>query len=306
MITYDASFSTMWANKKFPALDDFFIAARQMGFARVELNHQINSAMLTGIELDHYQFSSVHEPCPADISTEMLKERDWLVSSPDEECRRQGVASIKRSIDLAQALGAGIVVMHSGIIQVDGSLENNLRALFEAGQVHSQGYLEIKNRLADIRDARAGVCLESVKKSLMELLEYAGRFGVRLGLENRYHYFDIPSLDEMGFLLGLAGPDQLGFVYDTGHAQALDRLGFYPHEEWLKRYASRMIGAHLHDAIGITDHLAPGLGEVDFDMVATYLPEDAFRTCEFQVVNTTEQVKAGLKFLVEHGCIKCL
>jgi sugar phosphate isomerase/epimerase len=306
MITYNASFSTMWANKKFPALDDFFIAARQMGFARVELNHQINSAMLTGIELDHYQFSSVHEPCPADISTEMLKERDWLVSSPDEECRRQGVASIKRSIDLAQALDAGVVVMHSGIIQVDGSLENNLRALFEAGQVHSQGYLEIKNRLADIRAARAGVCLESVKKSLMELLEYAGRFGVRLGLENRYHYFDIPNPDEMDFLLGLAGPDQLGFVYDTGHAQALDRLGFYPHEEWLKRYASRMIGAHLHDAIGITDHLAPGLGEVDFDMVATYLPEDAFRTCEFQVVNTTEQVKAGLKFLVEHGCIKCL
>ena len=96
MITYDASFSTMWANKKFPALDDFFISAWQMGFARVELSHQINSAMLAGIELDHYQFSSIHEPCPADISTEMLKERDWLVSSPDEESRRQGVTSIKR------------------------------------------------------------------------------------------------------------------------------------------------------------------------------------------------------------------
>jgi sugar phosphate isomerase/epimerase len=277
-----------------------------MGFAKVELNHQINSAMLSGIELDHYQFSSVHEPCPADISTEMLKARDWLVSSPDEECRRQGVASIKRSIDLAKELGAGVVVMHSGSIQVDGSLENNLRALFEAGQVHSQRYLEIKRRLADVRAARSSVCLESVKKSLLELLDYAGCSGIRLGLENRYHYFDIPNPDEMGVLLSLAGPEQLGFVYDVGHAQALDRLGFYPHEEWLKRYASRMIGVHLHDVIGIADHYAPALGEVDFDMVATYLPEDAFRTCEFQVVNTTEQVKAGLKILAEHGCIKCL
>ena len=306
MITYDASFSTMWANKKFPTLDDFFIASRQMGFARVELNHQINSAMLAGIELDHYQFSSIHEPCPADISTEMLKERDWLVSSPDEECRRQGVASIKRSIDLAKELGAGVVVMHSGSIQVDGSLENNLRALFEAGQVHSQGYLEIKNRLADIRAARASACLESVKKSLLELLEYAGRFDVRLGLENRYHYFDIPNPDEMGFLLGLAGPEQLGFVYDVGHAQALDRLGYYLHEEWLQRYSARMIGVHLHDVIGITDHLAPGLGEVDFDMIAAYLPERALRTCELQSTNTAEQVEAGLMFLAEHGCIKCL
>jgi len=306
MIAYDASFSTMWANKKFPTLDDFFIAARQMGFAKVELSHQINSAMLAGIELDHYQFSSIHEPCPADISTEMLKERDWLVSSPDEESRRQGVTSIKRSIDLAQALGVGIVVMHSGSIQADGSLEINLRALFEAGQVHSQGYLEIKNRLADIRAARASACLESVKKSLLELLEYAGRFDVRLGLENRYHYFDIPNPDEMGFLLGLAGPEQLGFVYDVGHAQALDRLGFYLHEEWLQRYSARMIGVHLHDVIGITDHLAPGLGEVDFDMIAAYLPERVLRTCELQSTNTAEQVEAGLMFLAEHGCIKCL
>jgi sugar phosphate isomerase/epimerase len=296
----------MWANKKFPTLDDFFIAARQMGFAKVELNHQINSAMLSGIELDHYQFSSIHEPCPADISTETLKARDWLVSSPDEECRQQGVTSIKRSIDLAKELGAGVVVMHSGSIQADGSLEINLRALFETGQVHSQGYLEIKKRLVDIRATQAGVCLASVKKSLMELLEYAGRFGVRLGLENRYHYFDIPNPDEMGYLLDLADPEKLGFVYDVGHAQALDRLGFYPYEEWLQRYSARMIGVHLHDAIGITDHYAPGLGEVDFDMIATYLPEDAFRTCEFQTTNTTEQVKAGLKFLVEHGCIKCL
>jgi sugar phosphate isomerase/epimerase len=306
MITYDASFSTMWANNKFPALDDFFIAARQMGFAKVELSHQINSAMLAGIELDHYQFSSIHEPCPADISTETLKARDWLVSSPDEESQRQGVASIKRSIDLAQALGVRIVVMHSGSIQADGSLEINLRAVFEAGRGHSQEYSEIKNRMAEIRAARAGICLEFVKMSLLDLLDYAGRFGVRLGLENRYHYFDIPNLDEMGVLLSLAGPDQLGFVYDTGHAQALDRLGFYPHEEWLQRYSARMIGVHLHDVIGITDHYAPGLGEVDFDVVAAYLPEDAFRTCEFQVVNTTEQVKAGLKFLAEHGCIKCL
>ncbi|MCJ7722512.1 MAG: sugar phosphate isomerase/epimerase [Anaerolineales bacterium] len=306
MITYDASFSTMWANKKFPALDDFFTAARQMGFAKVELNHQINSAMLAGIELDHYQFSSIHEPCPADISTETLKARDWLVSSPDEACRRQGVASIKRSIDLAKELSAGAVVMHSGSIQADGSLEINLRALFEAGRSHSQEYSEIKNRMADIRGARAGICLESVKQSLMELLEYARRFSVRLGLENRYHYFDIPNLDEMGVLLSLAEPEQLGFVYDVGHAQALARLGFYSHEEWLQRYSARMIGVHLHDVIGIADHYAPGLGEVDFDRLAAYLPADAFRTCELQVVNTTAQVKAGLKFLAEHGCIKCL
>ena len=37
-----------------------------------------------------------------------------------------------------------------------------------------------------------------------------------------------------------------------------------------------------------------------------YLPADAFRTCEFQNFNSPEQVKAGLEFLAEHGCIKKL
>ena len=45
-----------------------------MGFAHIELNHQIDSTMLAGIELDHFHFSSIHEPCPADISVDTLKD----------------------------------------------------------------------------------------------------------------------------------------------------------------------------------------------------------------------------------------
>jgi sugar phosphate isomerase/epimerase len=143
-----------------------------------------------------------------------------------------------------------------------------------------------------------------VKESLQELLESAGRFSIRLGHENRYHYFDIPSLEEMDQLLSLATPGELGFIYDVGHAQALDRLGFFPHEAWLSRYSSRMLCVHLHDVNGITDHLVPGLGEVDFEMVGSYLPEGAIRAVEIQGVNSPEQVKAGLQILVEKGCVK--
>ena len=73
----------------------------------------------------------------------------------------------------------------------------------------------------------------------------------------------------MDELLSLADSSQLGFIYDVGHAQALDRLGFYPHEDWLKRYSSRIFGTHLHDVIGVTDHYAPGLGEIDFKSIAS-------------------------------------
>ena len=301
---FAASLSTMWAKKNFPGLSDFFEGAHRLGFSKIELNHQIDSAMLAGIDLSRYQFSSVHEPCPSDVSTDELKKRDWLISSPNEDKRKKGVEAIKRSVDLAHRLHAPVIVVHCGMVSSDLSTEKELRKLFEAGKTEADEYREQKESLIKQRASLIGPCLEAVKKSLGELLDYAAPFRIRLGLENRYHYFDIPNPDEMGELLALAGPDQLGFIYDVGHAQALDRLGFYPYEEWLQRYASRIIEVHLHDVIGVNDHHAPGLGEVDFDVIASYLPEEAIRTFELQATNSPEQVKAGLKYLVEHGCVK--
>ena len=190
------------------------------------------------------------------------------------------------------------------MVSSDLSTEKELRKLFDAGKTETDEYLGYKQKMIKRRTDLIGPCFEAVKKSLLELLDYAGQFRIRLGLENRYHYFDIPNPDEMGELLALANPNRLGFIYDVGHAQAMDRLGFFPHEEWLRRYASRIIEVHLHDVIGVKDHYAPGLGEVDFGMVASYLPDEAIRTFELQATNSPEQVKAGLKYLVETGCVK--
>jgi len=301
---YDASLSTMWAINTLPALTDFFECARRMGFARIELNHKVDSAMLAGIDLSRFQFSSVHEPCPADISAEELKKRDWLISSTNEENRRAGVKAIQRSIALATQLNASAVVIHAGHTRPDTGLEKKLRALIESGKRASDEYAEIQRQIIQIRAEAAEAGFESVRKSIVELLAYAETSKVCLGIENRYHYLEFPNPDELQTLLGLAGPDRIGFIYDVGHAYTLDYLGFYPHEEWLKRFASRIVGTHLHDVASLTDHYAAGLGAVDFSMVAKYLPENAFRTCEFQTFNTPEQLNAGLKVLAGHGCIK--
>jgi sugar phosphate isomerase/epimerase len=301
---YNASISTMWGIKNFPGLEKFFITARRLGFTKIELNHQVSSTMLSGIRLDRYPISSVHEPCPADISVETLKSRDWLISAVDEDCRRQGVISIKRSIDLAVELEVEMVVIHAGNVRGNQALENEVFRLFISGSAQSQEYLEARRCFADERHRLIAPRLEATKRSLKELIEYARRVGVRLGLENRYHYLDIPGLDEMGLLLDLADPDLLGFVFDVGHATALDRLGFYPFEDWLRRYAGRLFAVHLHDAIGIYDHLAPGLGEVDFSRVASYLSRDVLCTMEIEGGNTPAQVKAGIKNLADSGCVK--
>ncbi|OGO65179.1 MAG: hypothetical protein A2029_16530 [Chloroflexi bacterium RBG_19FT_COMBO_47_9] len=302
----NASFSTMWAIKNYPDLNGFFEISKHLGFQKIELNHQVDSAMLSRVTLDHFQFSSIHEPCPAEISTKDLVDRDWLISSSDEVSRKKGVETVKRSIELAHELAAPTVIIHCGTIPYDTNYESKIRALFGKSEENTEEYQTIKSDIIQLRTDLAGPRLNAVKKSLNELLEYADQFRIRLGLENRYHYMDIPSIDEMGELLSLADSSQLGFIYDVGHAQALDRLGFYSHEDWLQRYSSRILGSHLHDVIGVTDHYAPGLGEIDFYRIASFLPEDAFRTFELLPGNTLAQVKHGLQLLVKAGCIKVL
>jgi sugar phosphate isomerase/epimerase len=259
--------------------------------------------MLASLDLSQVRVSSVHEPCPAVISAEELRRKDMLISSLDAERRRQGVDSIKRSIDLAAQLGAGTVVVHAGIIPVEIDLEKKLRMLYDKGEAGGAEYLETKAQMIHQRAGVVEAHLAAVRASLAELLEHAGRSGVRLALENRYHYFDIPAQDEMAALLALADAGRLGFLYDVGHAQAMDRLGFFPHEEWLKCYGERIFGVHLHDVAGVSDHMAPGRGEVDFRMVAKYLPGDAFRTLEVQSSNSPEQIARGLQILVDAGCV---
>jgi putative hydrolase of the HAD superfamily len=303
---YDAALSTMWGIDKFPGLGDFFLAAGRLGFSKVELNHRVNSGMLSSVDLEGYEICSIHEPCPADISVDTLKQRDWMISSIDEDCRRQGVASIKRSIELANELGVPTVVVHAGHVSLDMVLEKKLRHLFDTCLVDTAEYQETKSLMVENRSRLIGASLAAVVKSLKELLDLAGRLGVRLGLENRYHYFDIPTPDEMAALLALAGPDRLGLIYDVGHATAMDRLGFFPDGMWLEQFGERILGTHLHDVKGILDHHAPGLGDVDFRRLAGYLPKDSFRTIEVMSFNTPEQIVMGMKELVYTGCVRML
>ena len=301
---FTACASTRWAMKAFHNLGDFLEASRRIGFRSIELNHQIDTAMLAGIDFSQHRFRSVHEPCPADISVAELKNRNWLISTPDEACRREGVNSIKRSIDLARRLNATTVVIHSGTVDPDRQLEDRLRSLYAASQRLTPEYQETFDLLIARRRACAAEGFQALKQSLVELLEYARPFDIQLGLENRYHYLEFPSPNELEELLNLAGPDRLGFIFDVGHAQALSKLGFYPYLQWLERFGPRIIGVHLHDVNGLQDHHLPGQGEVDFSEIAAFIPEAAFRTLEFQGQYPQELVQASLGFLGQHSCIR--
>jgi sugar phosphate isomerase/epimerase len=192
-----------------------------------------------------------------------------------------------------------MVIVHPGRVDIDLALETKLVTLYKAGLSDRPEYGQAKRRLAEARAAQAGINMRSVRRSLVELADAAERMGVRLALENRYHYHEIPLPDELDNLLNLGCGETVGYWHDVGHAQVLEHLGLGTHEEWLRRFSERIVGVHLHDVVGLNDHLAIGLGTLDWDMVARYLPASALRTCEFQPFNSPAEVAAALRRLTE-------
>ena len=92
------------------------------------------------------------------------------------------------------------------------------------------------------------------------------------------------SIAALALVLAACGGLPVGYWHDAGHGAKLDYLGFLEHEEFLRRYGPRIVGMHIHDTRAGRDHLAPGQGSTDFDMLARYLLPDTIRTLELNRV----------------------
>ncbi len=304
---YDVALSTMWGVDQDGPFEDTFEAARGIGIARFELNHRVTTEVFEHFEYNRHYVSSVHDPCCSTFSFDEQKKQDLLISSLDEEKRKQGVEIACQSIDLACRLGSKSVVLHPGSIVCDRSKENLLRKLYEQGKTETPEFAQIKAEMIEQRAQLVLPHMRQVMKSLSEIMEYnANCKGAALALENRYRFFDLPLPDELEEMLALGDRNTFGFQYDIGHAVALDELGLVRHEEWLERFGRCMIGVHIHDVSGITDHLAPGQGSVNYGKIADYLPQNCLKTLEIGPRSKIEEIAKGLEILTDAGIINRL
>ena len=95
----------------------------------------------------------------------------------------------------------------------------------------------------------------------------------------------------------------VGWHLDVGHLTVLAELGLTDYDAWLDAYGARINAVHLHDVRGITDHQAPGKGDVDFRRIAAALPPHCYRTVEVDKSATLEEMATGLRILTDTGCI---
>ncbi|MFO7712181.1 MAG: TIM barrel protein [Dehalococcoidia bacterium] len=278
-------------------MDAFVTRAAEFGFTHVEVNASVSPQMLRELIASKVHISSFHCPCPAVVSSRGRPAADLSLSSLDESERGEALGFARQTIDLASSVYARAVVLHMGEVPIDRTVEAGLHRLYSEGSSATREYRDVREDLVYQRKSHAAPYLGAAKESLRELSEYGHERGVVLGVETRFHVNEIPSLDEAGELLGEARAGAAGYWHDVGHAVVQERLGFGSHEEWLSRFGHSMIGIHLHDVLGISDHHAPGRGDVDWDLVARYLPAEAIKVCEIGEWNSEERISGAVAFL---------
>ncbi len=277
-----------------------------LGFDRVELGHGVRLPLMEGIqrmvETGKVTISSLHNFCPLPIEITRASPDCYKFSAPEPKERERAVRFSCQTIDFAERLGAPFVVLHLGRTPID-DYTAKLVGMAEAGLIHSREFVAAKLECIRKREKESAPYFSRAKECLERVADYAGKHGVKLGIESRHSFEEIPNEREMIEVLEKFALPQIGYWHDFGHVQVKHNIGFLDHLQWLEQVASRLLGCHLHDtAWPGRDHMAPFCGTVEYDKLIPLLPRDMLYVFEMSPKRTREEiVTARDKWIATYG-----
>jgi sugar phosphate isomerase/epimerase len=275
---------------------------KELGFKEVELSFNLTEEMVKAVEKmaarGEVIVSSLHNfcPIPPGLTREEALPDCFSMSSPDERQRQLSVKYAKRTIDAAARLNAGAVVLHCGRVDMR-DLYRDLLHMFNKGQGDTPEFVALRSEMLEARAELRGPYVANVLRSLDELNRHAERRKISLGVETRYYYSEIPTMEEVGVILDKFRGGRVFYWHDAGHAQVMENLGIATQEDFLARYKDSLLGLHLHDVRGTSDHRPPGKADLDFKRLVPFVSPAARKVLEIHYPAGPDEVRKGRDFL---------
>jgi sugar phosphate isomerase/epimerase len=298
------SFSTCWNSGRHTDGGEMLREILDLGFDQVELGHGIRISLMPGIqkmsEEGKVKFSSLHNFCPLPVEVLGASPDCYQFSSAHPKERERAVKQTFQTIDFADRLGAPFVVMHLGEVRMKPITDVLIR-LARKGKLLSREYVREKIAAVEKRESEAPACLDRVKDCLRRVVEYAASKKIKLGLEGRRGYEEIPSERELPALLDELNSPQVGYWHDFGHIQIKENLAFLDHSEWLRQIGPRTFGCHVQDCIWpAQDHQPPFAGDVDLAKLVPLLPPKCVFVWEMSPRKTAEGIQQSVELWKKH------
>jgi sugar phosphate isomerase/epimerase len=294
------SFSTCWNSGRHTAGDEMLREIKaELGFDLIELGHGIRLSLVPGIQKmfdsGEVRFSSLHNFCPLPVEVMMASPDCYQFSAVSAEERERAVRQTFQTIDLAERLVAPFVVMHLGRVNMR-PITDQLITMTKSRKHLSRAYVRAKLKAVQTRERRAPAYLQRVKDCLRRIVEHAASKNVRIALESRRGYEEIPSERELPALLEELNSGQVGYWHDFGHSQIKDNLDFIDHAEWLGAIGARAFGCHVQDCIWpAKDHEPPFTGGIDFEKLVPLLPVNCLFVWEMSPNKTADAIRQSVR-----------
>jgi sugar phosphate isomerase/epimerase len=281
--------------------------AADLGFSQVELSHGIRISLVPGIikavREGWIGVASTHNFCPLPAGITSAAPNLYMPSSQDSRERSQWLRHTTRSLDFAAQMKARAMVMHLG--RAEFFWFNPKRKLDSwrdrrPGELLGEdpAYRKALEKACIKLRKRIGPFWHSVRAGLEHVASYAAEKGVRLGLENRESFDELPiDADFPELFAGMTKPEAAGYWHDTGHAQIKREMGLIDPLEQLRQHEGRTVGFHLHDVVRGADHQPIGTGTVDWVGTSRFFRPEHIFVLEFSPRLKPEQVTESFSYL---------
>jgi sugar phosphate isomerase/epimerase len=297
--------STVWKSGMVKDGQKLMESFADLGFKEIELEYRISGETFKGIKQflkkrDDLKIVSIHNFFPIPEIHETGGADIFHFSSEDKEERSLAIKYAIKTIQIASEVGAKAVVLHLGRVKMD-TLSNRLFSLCDTGKIGSEEHKQVLDEIRALRDSKKGKTLDMMLISMDEIQKAAEKYDINIGIENRYCFEECPDFQEMAVIFKEFGNGRIGYWHDAGHAQVHENLGLIAVKELLDAYGKYLVGFHLHDVNGYSDHHVPGIGEVDFDMLKKHLKKDTIKILEIHPRETEKDLMNGVQFLKNMG-----
>lgn len=295
--------STCWWYNRVGRGDEIVRGILELGLNGVELEYRITENMFQQMKphlRDPLKVLTIHNYFPLPEGQEKGSGDLFLLSSLDLDERSRAIKYSIRTIQHAHDLGAKVVILHLGRVDMPNPTEK-IKELSQKVKAEERARLAAIEEQRQARKARHQKHLDAVLSSLDELNKEAEKKDVLLGIENRYHFHEIPAFEEIRIILKQFQGGNIRYWHDVGHAGAEENMGFVCQKNFLEAYSNSMIGIHLHDFRGLEDHFAPGQGEMNFENLNPYLRPSHIKIFEVHAKVDREDLIRGIQYIQSLG-----
>ena len=295
------AFSSCWNNSRHSDGEAMIEEIVDLGFNHIELSHGMTIAKLPGIRKAYqrglFTCSGVHNyfPSPVEVMIDAPDAYEYTSHRPFD--RQRAMDMTFKTLEIAAEFKAHYLVLHMGSVPMPSKKWTKpLTAMVAAGQQNTPAYVKEKIAFVKKREKIAPLYYQRAIESLEEIAEKAAEFGVKLAVESRSRFEDMPTEREMIRLQEhFAENPWVGYWHDFGHVQLKHNLGLLDHHQWLERVSPYIIGGHVHDVQWpARDHRTPFTGTLDYDSLLKFFPAGCPLIWELSPTRQTQEIKDSL------------